>query len=412
MSRFEWPVSTEEQDRAKPIEFEIIDSDGSLPNDAHGHSARSSSDIASSGRAHTIDKAVNRSGVDRQVVGSDINASQVDAASVSKILMESFSEATTREIKRSIASTVSTLIDSVQTLHLADAKRVEPIWRCVGDLFIHAQNHLAAVLAIIASSTSSNEMSVTHRIGAYSANLSLLGLVMSTMQKHEPRVSLQIGMAGLFHDSSLLLNQEWFSSSQSAGHENLRRRYRRHPIESADMLNGLPGIPREVLTMIMETHEQADGSGYPRGLTLGKVRQGSELLNAADAYLSLTQPVQGTRYLPSDAIGFLCLQTSAGKFCKEAVQLLTKSLSMYPIGSLIELDDRSQAVVVRGNMDQPMRPVGRLLHRIHEEHDLRTSQRVVTKPLIPVSFDAQRIPKSRFDELLWRNDREHLIKSI
>ena len=40
-------------------------------------------------------------------------------------------------------------------------------------------------------------------IGEYSTNLSFLSIVTSTLQK-DPMVSLQIGMAGLLHDNSLL----------------------------------------------------------------------------------------------------------------------------------------------------------------------------------------------------------------
>jgi hypothetical protein len=216
----------------------------------------------------------------------------------------------------------------------------------------------------------------------------------------------------LLHDCSLLLNQEWFQSHYSVREETQRKKYRKHPIESADLLNGLPGIPKEVLGLIMETHEQADGSGYPRGLVLGKVRQGSEILNAADAYLSLTQAVRGASYLPSDVIGYLCLQAAEGKFCREAIQLLTRSMSMYPVGSLVELNDQSKAVVIEGNFDAPLQPVVRMLHSSHAVQDLRTAPLSILKPLLPKSQPHERIPKSRFQEVLWRTDRESVIKNI
>jgi hypothetical protein len=338
----------------------------------------------------------------------DLDA-KFDSARVNEVLLGAFPEVTTREIKSSIASTVSTLLAVVETLHRAEAKQMEPLWRSVGDLFIHARNNVVAALAVIATKMQVGNTSITDRMGEYSTNLSFLSIVMSTLQNSDPMVSLQIGMAGLLHDSSLLLNQEWFSSRHYAGDESLRKKYRRHPVESADLLNGVPGIPKEVLAMIMETHEQADGSGYPRGLVLGKVKQGSSVLNAADAYLSLTQPVRGASYLPSDVISYLCLQASEGKFCKESIQTLTKCLSMYPIGSLIELDNQSKAVVIKGNADAPLRPVVRMLHSNHEEHDLRTSQRCINKPLIPKNRIEERIPKTRFQEVLWRTDRESVI---
>jgi HD-GYP domain-containing protein (c-di-GMP phosphodiesterase class II) len=334
------------------------------------------------------------------------DVSSVEARSVQELILRAFPEATTRAIKSAIADTVSALMDVVTTLQGADEKQMAPVWGTVGELYIHASNNTAAALAVIATSSHSSDTSIARRIGEYSANLSFLSVIMSTLQKNAPAVSLQIGMAGLLHDCSLLLNQEWFQSHYSVNDETQRKKYRKHPIESADLINGVPGVPKEVLGLIMETHEQADGSGYPRGLVLGQVRQGSEILNAADAYLSLTQPVRGASYLPSDVIGYLCMQASEGKFCKEAIQLLTRSMSMYPVGSLVELNDQSKAVVIEGNFDAPLRPVVRVLHSSHEVHDLRTAPLSIFKPLLLKSLQHERIPKSRFQEILWRTDRE------
>ncbi len=397
MSNVEWPVPADPKDLGKPIEFGIIDSEGSS-----GHRSRNQNSLYEAGSLQAeMREAAVKAGV-----------SNVEASRVREVLLRAFPESTTRAIKSAIADTVSVLMDVVTTLHRADEKQMEPVWSTVGELYVHASNDIAAALAVIATSSHSTDSSIARRIGEYSANLSFLSIIMSTLQKNDPAVSLQIGMAGLLHDCSLLLNQEWFQSHYSVNDETQRKKYRKHPIESADLLNGVPGIPKELLGLIMETHEQADGSGYPRGMVLGKVRRGSEVLNAADAYLSLTQPVRGPSYLPSDVIGYLCLQAAEGKFCGETIQLLTRSMSMYPVGSLVELNDQSKAVVIEGNFDAPLRPIVRMLHSSHEEHDLRTAPLSILKPLLPKSQSHERIPKSRFQEVLWRTDRESVIKTI
>ena len=388
MSKVEWPSPADPRERDRPVEFSIIDSDGSS---VHRYRNKQSLYEDGSFQAEGLETAIK--------------------AGASDVLLRAFPAETTRAIQSAIADTVSMLMNVVDTLHRADTRQMEPVWGTVGELYLHASNNIAAALAVIATNAQSSDASIARRISEYSVNLSFLSVIMSTLQKNEPTVSLQIGMAGLLHDCSLILNHEWFLSRHSVNDETQRKKYRRHSIKSADLLNGVPGIPKEVLAMIMETHEQADGSGYPRGLDLGEVRQGSEILNAADAYLSLTQPVRGAGYLPSDVIGYLCLQASEGKFCKEAIQLLTRSLSMYPVGSLVELNDKSKAVVIEGNFDSPMLPVVRMVHASHEVHDLRTSALSILKPLLPKSQPHERIPKSRFLEVLWRTDRESVIET-
>jgi len=397
MSKKGWSIPTDPRERDKPVEFDIIDSESSS-----GHRSRNQHSLyeAGSPQAEGLEAAV-KSGF-----------SNVEASRVSDVLLRAFPAETILAIKTAIADTVFALLNVVNTLQRADVQQMEPVWGTIGELYLHASNNIAAALAVIATSSQSTDASVARRISEYSVNLSFLSVIMSTLQKNEPTVSLQIGMAGLLHDCSLLLNQEWFSSHYSVKDETQRKKYRRHSIESADLLNGEAGIPKEVLAMIMETHEQADGSGYPRGLVLEKVRKGSEILNAADAYLSLTQPVRGASYLPSDVIGYLCLQASEGKFCKQAIQLLTRSMSMYPVGSLVELNDQSRAVVIKGNFDSPLRPVVRMLHSSLEVHDLQTTALSILKPLLPNSQPHERIPISRLQEVLWRTDRESEIKTI
>lgn len=320
-------------------------------------------------------------------------------------LLSNFPAETIRQIQSSMASARASVKSLLSSFANNEETRVDMLQENVGEFVAEAKRDVSATLAVLAMNSKLSNPQLATSIANHSANLALLATVMSTVQKDDPAQSFEIGMAGLLHDSSLLLNDEWFSGKANSRDETARKRYRRHPLESSDLLNGFAGISKAVLTMIQEVHEQADGSGYPRGLVVGKIKPGSEILNLADAYLSLTNPIHGRSMVPADALGYLCFHTAQGKFNRDTFQLLTSSLSMYPVGSGVELDDQSKAVVVRGNSNNPMAPMVRLLHPGHQEINLRISNRFISKPFQDADRKEHRLSKSRIHEILWRTDR-------
>ncbi len=319
-------------------------------------------------------------------------------------LLSNFPAETVRQIQTSMESARTSVKSLLTSLTNKEEIRVDVIQRSVGEFVVQAKRDVAATLAVLALNAKVADSEIANGLANHSANLSLLATVMSTLQRDEPIQSFEIGLAGLLHDSSLMLNDEWFTGKVNSRDETARKRYRRHSIESADLLNGFGGISKSVLTLIQEVHEQADGSGYPRGLEISQIKPGAEILNLADAYLSLTNPVQGRSIVPADAISYLCFHTAQGKFSRDALMLLTTSLSMYPVGSGVELDDLSEAVVVRGNSNAPMTPMVRLLHPGHPEIDLRVSDRFISRPLQDADRKEQRLTKSRIHKVLWRTD--------
>jgi HD-GYP domain-containing protein (c-di-GMP phosphodiesterase class II) len=322
------------------------------------------------------------------------------------MLLAAFDSERVALFQNAIASTTASLSKLADVAHHNDENAIAAVRGSVGALVLEAKREMATMLAVIASQQCSDKSSVAERVLTQSTKLSLLGLAMSVARNDDTKTAYEIALAGLLHDVALIKDPSCFLIGSNSRFESFRKKYRRHPIESADLLNGLPGISRNVLCMMMEVHEQADGTGYPRGMKLEKTLAGSSILNLADAYYSLTEPIQGTPMIPADALAYLCFHTSLGRFCKDSLRLLIDCLSIYPIGCLVTLDDESRAVVIKGNTGSPLQPVVRMLHRGSQEVDLSQSPRSITGPYVKHDpARARRLDKSRMQEVLWRTDR-------
>jgi HD-GYP domain-containing protein (c-di-GMP phosphodiesterase class II) len=333
-------------------------------------------------------------------------AGQSESDLAETVLLESFPSATIESIQSAIQSTrqsvmglVTSLGENQQSLSARDAAA------SVSQFIESASKNVAATLAILSLTSKVANPDIAERIANLATKMALLSVTMSVVRRDSPTESADIGMAGLLHDCSLLLNTEWFESKSSLRDEAALSEYRRHPIESAELLHGVQGISAEVKTMITQVHEQADGSGYPRGLLLDQTAPGATLLNVAEAYIALTEPIRGEAIVPSDALALLCYHTAQGKFCKTTLQLMINSMSIYPVGSTVILDDDSKGVVVEGNIGSPLMPTIRLLNNAKTRIDLRDSKRSVLSPFISEGRKAERIKKTQMPEMLWRTDR-------
>ena len=332
-------------------------------------------------------------------------AAKTDESLTESLLIASFSDGSIKAIQDSIVSTQRALCKLIAAVQKNQDGSVNELEDNVGQFLDQASEDVAAALAVIAMVSKNENVDFIERVAKRSAKLSLLGVVTSVVQANEAHVSMEVGLAGLLHDSALLLHPEWFPTIPGERGDRFLEEYHRHPIESAELINGTKGISRNVVTIITQVHEQADGSGYPRGLKLANTMPGATILNLADAYLVLVEPLAGRRHVPSDAISYLCTHAAQGRFCRVTMQLMLKGMSIYPIGSTVILDDESRALVIQSTPEKPLQPVVRLLQSGNMRIDLSQSARFVSAPYVATDSTAmERIKKIQMQEILWRTD--------
>jgi response regulator RpfG family c-di-GMP phosphodiesterase len=330
---------------------------------------------------------------------------QSDIAKAESVLLGSYPASTIEAIQESISNAQLAVVSLVESLKVNPEGNADQVKKSVNEFVQQANKDLSATLAVLALRSKTPNPAIAERIAKQSTKISLLGVVISIIREVDPNDSFEIGVAGLLHDVSLMNHPEWFEKKAFVKVEAMLEEYRRHPIESAELLNGIGGLPKNVITIITQVHEQADGTGYPRGLKLKQTLPDATILNLTDAYLTLTEPILGTPMVAADALAYLCFQTAQGKFCKSALQSMLQSMSVYPIGSTVLLDDKSTAVVIQGCDSSPLTPIVRLLDREKNRIDLQESNQHIVGPYIASDAGTiMRIKKSQMQNVLWRTD--------
>jgi putative nucleotidyltransferase with HDIG domain len=131
-----------------------------------------------------------------------------------------------------------------------------------------------------------------------------------------------------------------------------------HPELGLAILQGAKEERSAIVRIVTEHHECGDGSGFPHKLKGDSLSILAQLVGLVDIYDGMVSRRGGRQaMLPHDAIRQLFRLGDKGQYPKDLIQTMIGSLGVYPIGSLVLLNTGEQAVVVRMNRTQRLKPV-------------------------------------------------------
>jgi len=106
----------------------------------------------------------------------------------------------------------------------------------------------------------------------------------------------------------------------------------------------------------LQQYERWDGKGYPEGLSGTNIDIGARLIAVVDGFITaLGKKVQRKPILSYEAIKTL-LSDSSLKFDPNIVKIVVQCIGIYPIGSIVLLNDGAICKVVQIATDAPLRP--------------------------------------------------------
>ncbi|QDT14930.1 HD-GYP domain-containing protein [Alienimonas californiensis] len=122
----------------------------------------------------------------------------------------------------------------------------------------------------------------------------------------------------------------------------------KHPVLVFEALKSARDIPPRAAFIAYQMHERCDGSGYPRRRTAPQLHALAKIAAVVDAFAALTSPRPYRPALaPHHAMRHVLKEAAAGAFDLEAVRALLRTVSLFPLGSRVKLDDGRRGRVLR-----------------------------------------------------------------
>ena len=195
----------------------------------------------------------------------------------------------------------------------------------------------------------------------HAMNVSVLSILLGRALRFDDARLASLGMGALLHDIGKLELPDRLRWRDDHAPAVERRLFQGHAAQGM-ALGKKMGLPAEVLDVIAQHHEHADGSGYPSGLKGEQIKPLARVVGLVNQYDNLCNPGNPAQALtPHDALA-LIFARQCDAFDATVLAAFIRMMGVYPPGSVLQLNDERYAIVVSVNSDRPLKP--RIL--IHE----------------------------------------------
>lgn len=165
------------------------------------------------------------------------------------------------------------------------------------------------------------------------------------------------GLAGLFHDLGKFLVPPTILNAPRKLTLAERNLMKTHPTLGHDQLGAVPGMADEVLMGALQHHEKHDGTGYPQGTAGEDISSIGRIVAVADVYDALTSKRAYKEGMPAHKALAIMYEMRDKDFQQGTLVRFIRMLGVYPVGSVVELEDNTKGVVSACNPAAPARPV-------------------------------------------------------
>ena len=191
---------------------------------------------------------------------------------------------------------------------------------------------------------------------SHSLNVSVLCMMLSKGLGLTTEQARVLGFGALLHDIGLAEVPDRVLKKRSDEYTKPERDLRAMHCEFGLKIGKQIGLAPEVLAIIFQHHEMADGTGYPTGAKLDKIAFPARVVALVNCYDNLCNPADLAQAMtPHEALSFMFGQRRA-KFDAAILQQMIRCLGVYPPGSIVVLSNEAIGLVMSVNPTKPLRP--------------------------------------------------------
>ena len=187
-------------------------------------------------------------------------------------------------------------------------------------------------------------------------NCMLLSVVIGFSLKLTSHRLLQLATAGLMHDVGMLKIEKSILAKQGKLTEAEVNQMRTHSALGYRIISRDLKYPEDIARAALEHHERWDGKGYPRRLQGSEIGLFSRVVTVADAYEAMVSE----RPYRNPMIGYTAMRailSDNGKhFDPQVLKAFLESMGIFPVGSIVQLNNSSIGRVSENHPEAPLRP--------------------------------------------------------
>jgi putative nucleotidyltransferase with HDIG domain len=250
-------------------------------------------------------------------------------------------------IHRQTLQTAKDVLDSIKKGQTFSMQKVEKTAEDVVESILRNPDTLVSLSQI----KGYDEYTYTH-----SVNVSVLVTSLAYSMGYNKEQLLHIGIGGLLHDIGKMKIPESILNKPGRLNEWEFKIIKKHPEHGLEILKDRKNISDISKAVVIQHHERYNGKGYPYGLRGENIYECGLIAAVADVYDALTSNRIYKAAIPPQKALAMIFKGADEEYSRRIVELFTRHLGIYPVGSFVKLVSGAMGVVTkvdRGNLLAP-----------------------------------------------------------
>jgi HD-GYP domain-containing protein (c-di-GMP phosphodiesterase class II) len=200
-----------------------------------------------------------------------------------------------------------------------------------------------------------------YELAKSSVNTGIISALISQELKLQNHKIHNIVAGALLHDVGMLRLSKGITEKKGGLSEAELEQIKSHPLHTSKIVSKELFGPNEVNLIALQHHERWDGKGYPNNLLGPAIDIGARIVSVADAFEAMVSKKSYRNSMGGYQAIKNLLADNARRFDPAVISAFTKIMGIYPIGSIVRLNNSAVARVVSVHTGAPMRPVVQML---------------------------------------------------
>jgi HD-GYP domain-containing protein (c-di-GMP phosphodiesterase class II) len=197
-------------------------------------------------------------------------------------------------------------------------------------------------------------------IVVHSVKTTIIGTILAMELKLPPFKIIELGTSCLLHEIGMIKLPSQLYMTDKILSEQERRAISAHPFLGFKILR-THDYPMAICLGVLESHEHMDGTGYPRNLTSERISLYAKIVAVASSYAAMNSDRPFRLALDGHHAVLELLRNKGNRYDETVLKALIKALSVYPIGTFVQVQNGAQGMVVQTFQDSPKTPHVKLL---------------------------------------------------
>jgi HD-GYP domain-containing protein (c-di-GMP phosphodiesterase class II) len=200
-----------------------------------------------------------------------------------------------------------------------------------------------------------------HEMAKSSVNVGILSALIAQEIRLPNHKVMMIVTGALLHDVGMLRLPKDILNKRGGLSDAELQRMQAHPLHTHKIVSREMLYPEEVGVIVLQHHERWDGEGYPRRISGAAIDMGARIVSVADAFEAMVShkpyrsPMMGYQAIKN------LLSDNSRRFDPDILKAFIQTMGIYPIGSIILLNNGSLGRVTEVHGDAPLRPKVKVL---------------------------------------------------